>query len=256
MLTLISPAKKLNEAPTPPSLPTTTPALLEDAESLARTARRLSQKKLRELMSLSPALAKLNADRFKQMAIPARPEATTQAALLFAGDVFANLDARGLDAADLDFAQRHLGILSGLYGLLRPLDGIQPYRLEMGTRLATRRGANLYAYWGDRITRRVNQLLDGHEVKLLINLASKEYFKAVAPASLGAPVLHIGFREYRGGKPVTISFNAKRARGMLARYLVEQRVDHPDGLKGFDRAGYAHDAALSDQTTWTFSRPG
>jgi uncharacterized protein len=256
MLSVISPAKILNEEPPPPSLPLTTPALLDEAHRLAKTARNLTQKQLRELMKLSPKLAKLNADRFKQFAIPARPELLKQAALMFNGEAYASLDAPSLDADALAHAQQHLGILSGLYGLLRPMDGIQPYRLEMGTRLRTRRGASLYAFWGARITNRINEILAGHAHKHLINLASSEYFKAIKRSRLNAPVLTVDFREYRGGQPVMIGFNAKRARGLMARYIIDQRVDNLDGLRGFDAAGYAFDAALSGDETWTFSRPG
>ena len=175
---------------------------------------------------------------------------------MFAGGVYAGLDAPTVDASTLWWAQDHLGILSGLYGLLRPLDGIQPYRLEMGTRLKTRRGVGLYAFWGDRITRRINRILDGQADRTLVNLASVEYFKAVEPSRLRGPVLNVAFREYRDGKPKIISFNAKRARGLMARHIVENRVDQPEGLKGFDREGYAFDPALSDDDTWTFTRPG
>jgi cytoplasmic iron level regulating protein YaaA (DUF328/UPF0246 family) len=255
MLIVLSPAKRLDFAEPAQPLPATRPRLMDDTAALAVTARRQTQADLRRLMSISADLAKLNQARFKAF----DPEATdvgVQAALAFAGDVYQGLDARTLDAAAMDWAQDRLRILSGLYGLLRPLDRIQPYRLEMGTRLKTRRGSSLYDFWGDRISKRLNLDAADHADPTLINLASQEYFGAVDAKALKLPVITCHFREERDGESRIISFFAKRARGAMARFAIDERIERAQDLKAFDRDGYRYDRSTSTEFDWIFTRSG
>jgi cytoplasmic iron level regulating protein YaaA (DUF328/UPF0246 family) len=255
MIAVVSPAKKLDTAPIDLPLDPTQPQLLDQTELLMGTTRRLSPKALRSLMGISEKLAELNHHRFQSFATPFTPDNAKPAALTFNGDVYLGLDAGTLSTQDLAWAQDHVAILSGLYGLLRPLDLMQPYRLEMGTRLKTRRGKNLYAFWGQRITDRINTQLTGHADQTLVNLASNEYFKAVKLDKLSGVVVTPVFKELRDGGPKIISFMAKRARGEMTRFMVQQRLDRPEGLKDFSGSGYRFDSALSTPTTWTFTRP-
>ncbi|QBX37392.1 peroxide stress protein YaaA [Brevundimonas sp. S30B] len=255
MLIVLSPAKRLDFAEPKTPLPATRARMMEDAASLARTARRQTQADLRRLMHLSEDLAKLNQARFKAFD-PDSPDMGLQAAIAFAGDVYQGLDARSLDAEAMAFAQDHLRILSGLYGVLRPLDRLQPYRLEMGTRLKTRRGETLYDFWGDRISKQLNADAEGHADPTLVNLASQEYFGAVDAKALTLPIVTPQFREIRDGESRIISFFAKKARGLMARYAVEQRIENARDLKGFDRDGYRFDASASTETDWIFTRQG
>ena len=225
MLALLSPAKKLDFCAPATELPHTQPQFLEDTEQLLKKARRLSGQKLQDLMGISEALAPLNRERFQEIELPAVPEKGKQAALAFAGDTYVGLDAPSLSSEDLDYAQDHLGILSGFYGLLLPMYLIQPYRLEMGTRLKTRRGSDLYAFWGDRIRHQVEAQLTDHARPVLVNLASQEYFKATRPKAMSHRTITPGFYEMRPGGPKMISFLAKKARGMMARYMITQRID-------------------------------
>ena len=252
---LLSPAKRLDFAEPPADLPATRHRFVDDVKSLSVTARRQTQAELRRLMGISDDLARLNQQRFK--AFDAEADAGLQAALAFAGDVYQGLDARGMSAADLAWAQDRLRILSGLYGLLRPLDRIQPYRLEMGTRLKTRRGASLYDFWGDRISKQLNADAEGHDDPTLINLASQEYFGAVDARALKLPVVTCHFREPAkdgGGETRIVSFFAKKARGAMARFAVQNRVDRAEGLKDFTTDGYAFDKAASTDSDWIFTR--
>ncbi len=251
MLAVISPAKTLDYKRPLPPLEATRPAFAEDAATLARAAARLSAKRLGELMSISPALAKLNAGRFRGFAEqPERP-----ALFAFAGDVYIGLEAHSLDEPAVAFAQDHLRILSGLYGLLRPLDAIRPYRLEMGTRWAPGRKRDLYAWWQDRVAERLAGDLANAGGDTIINLASKEYWGAVAGRLPGGVrVIAIDFREHGPDGPRFNSFAAKRARGMMARYMCEQRLDDPQALKGFDSDGYSFDREASDEESWRFTR--
>ncbi len=249
MIAVISPAKSLDyKSPLPPIAPTR-PDFEADAATLAAAAAKMSAKKLGALMHISDGLAKLNADRFKSFdEAPERP-----AIFAFAGDVYTGFEVKSLDEEALLFAQDHLRILSGLYGLLRPLDEIRPYRLEMGTRWAPRR-KSLYAWWGDRIADRLRRdaAADGGAI---INLASKEYWSAVA-GRLGddVRVIEIDFREEGPNGPRFNTFAAKRARGMMARYICEHRLDDPEALKSFDSDGYAFDLEQSDTQRWRFTR--
>ena len=246
MIAVISPAKTLDYDSPLPALDPTQPRLEKEAETLAKAASHLTQKKLAQLMKISPALAKLNADRFRDFAdAPRRP-----AMFAFAGDVYTGLDAGSLDEAQIVFAQDHLRMLSGLYGLLRPLDAMRPYRLEMGTRWAPRR-AKLTDWWDGRIAALLADDVEEEGTGAVLNLASQEYWAAVEgrlPASVR--VIGVDFRD--GGR--FVSFHAKKARGMMARWLVEHRVTDTDGMKGFDTDGYRFDAGESTETLWRFAR--
>ncbi|MEM6788368.1 MAG: peroxide stress protein YaaA [Myxococcota bacterium] len=256
MLAVLSPAKSLNLDPIDAAAPATAPALMDDARSLMRTARGLTQKKIRALMGVSADLAKLNYDRYRSFELPFTPDNALPAALTFDGDVYRGLSARTLADDDLVWAQDHVAILSGLFGVLRPLDLVQPHRLEMGTRLKTRRGTNLYAFWGDRVTDRLNATLEGHDVPVLVNLASQEYFKVVRPARLAAPVVTCAFHDWKQGQePNVISFCAKYARGLMARFIIEQRVDRPKGLRDFALERYAFVPDQSTDDHLVFGRP-
>jgi cytoplasmic iron level regulating protein YaaA (DUF328/UPF0246 family) len=253
MLFLLSPAKSLDFSPAPPTVPSSLPRFPDDTAILGKRARRLTKADLRRLMHLSDALADLNRKRF-QAFDPADQDTGLQAAFAFNGDVYTGLQARALGADELAWAQDHLRILSGLYGLLRPLDRIQAYRLEMGVRLNTRRGATLYDFWGDRIARLLNEDLDGHPEPTIVNLASQEYFGAVDRKALRAPVVSPRFLEERDGEARIVSFFAKKARGAMARWAIEQRIEKAEDLKAFDRDGYRFRPDSSADEDWVFSR--
>ena len=252
MLLVLSPAKTLDLEPVP-NAPATRPQFARDTAELAGGARRLTRADLMELMSISPKLADLNWQRFRDFDA-ACAEGGVQAAFAFAGDVYEGLRARELDLPALDFAQRRLRILSGLYGLLRPLDCIQPYRLEMGTALPTGRGANLYDFWGDRIARALNKDAEGHEDPTLVNLASHEYFGAVDRRALKLPVLTCSFKDEKDGAPRVVAFFAKKARGAMARFAIDHRIDRAEGLKDFRGMGYRFRKSLSSPDEWVFAR--
>lgn len=255
MLILLSPAKNLAFDIEDTSPTSTTPALLKDAAELGDVTRRLSRAKLKSLMGISDKLAELNFDRFQAFRGEANAPGTRPAALAFNGDVYLGLDARTFSADDFAFAQDHIRILSGMYGLLRPLDAIEPYRLEMGSRLKTSRGRDLYTFWGDRIAREIGKSLAGKDERMVVNLASNEYFSAVDRAALGAPVVAPAFREEKDGKLRQLQFYAKRARGMMARWAVKHRITRATDLKDFDVDGYTYSPNGSDDTTWLFTRP-
>jgi cytoplasmic iron level regulating protein YaaA (DUF328/UPF0246 family) len=253
MLMVISPAKSLDFTRPDPHVPATGPAMSGDIAELAKVTRKLTKANLKRLMDISDALAQLNYERFQ--AFDPQSEDGVQAAMAFDGDVYDGLQARTLDKPGLAFAQKRLRILSGLYGLLRPLDLIQPYRLEMGTRLKTRRGASLYDFWGPRISVALNEAAEGAGEPVLVNLASQEYFGAVDREALKLPVVNCHFKELKGEEPAkVISFYAKRARGMMARFAIEERIDRAEGLKAFTAAGYAFDLAASTDEDWVFVR--
>lgn len=245
MLTVISPAKKLDldPLPLPEGIQPTVPRFAREASALARVARRLTVADLQALMGISEALGRLNRDRFR--AFDTAPAAIKPAALMFDGDTYAGLEAKTFSADALRYAQGHLRILSGLYGLLRPLDAIQPYRLEMGSRLATRRGANLYDWWGNRIARALRAEAAEAGTGIVLNCASVEYFGAVDARALKLRVVTPVFLEDRVGGAKTISFLAKRARGAMARFVVDNRLTDPADLRGFTTGGYAFDADQS-----------
>ena len=251
MIALLSPAKSLDYARPLPIEEVTRPRFADEAERLAAAAAKLSPKKLSALMGISDKLAKLNAERYAGFAeAPERP-----ALFAFNGDVYLGFEAHSLDEPAIIFAQDHVRILSGLYGLLRPLDAIRPYRLEMGTKWAPGRAKDLYGHWGKRIGEALAADLEAEGSGVIINLASKEYWHAVETAPpKGARIITIDFRE-EGPKGLRFnSFAAKRARGMMARYLCEHRIDRPEGLKGFDSDGYRYSADGSDEAVWRFVR--
>lgn len=252
MLVTLSPAKKLDL--TPVAIAATPPRWPEEAARLARTMRGLTLAELRALMDLSPDLARLNRDRFRAWADDPAPAAVKPAVLAFAGDTYVGLDAKTLSADDLRWAQDRLRILSGLYGLLRPLDGIQPYRLEMGSRLKTRRGANLYAYWGDRIADGLTEEARAQGIDTLLNCASEEYFHAARRPALKLRVVTPIFLEDRAGKRAVVSFFAKRARGAMARFVTENRIADPALIRDFAVGGYALDPESSTPDAPVFVR--
>lgn len=252
MLTVISPAKKLDMSAT--DLTPTLPAFQDDANRLAASARKLSAKNLGKLMSISDSLAQLNYDRFRDFAEASTPENAKPAALSFAGDTYTGLEAGSLDADEMAYAQDHLRILSGLYGLLRPLDAIQPYRLEMGSKLKTSKANSLYAYWGDKIAKALNAQADEIGTQHLINCASQEYFGAVDTGALTPGVITPTFLEDKPGGPKMVSFFAKQARGAMARFVIQNRVTTPDGLQDFDTGGYAYQPDQSTPTNPVFFR--
>lgn len=250
MLIVISPAKKLEW--TPRAVEMTTPIFQPDADHLAGVARGLSVAELQKLMSISENLASLNRDRFAHFH---DHDDLRPAALAFAGDTYTGLEAASLDADEMAFAQDHLRILSGLYGLLRPLDAMAPYRLEMGCRLATARGRSLYDYWGDRIAKALNEQARRLNTDTLINCASVEYFTAVKPEALRPRVITPQFLEEKPGGPKVVSFYAKQARGAMARFIVQNRVRDPEALRDFDTGGYRYEPDLSSPGKPAFYRP-
>ncbi|MEL7114619.1 MAG: peroxide stress protein YaaA [Pseudomonadota bacterium] len=252
MLVVISPAKRLDWAERAQTM--TAPEFQADAVRLAGHARALTLGKLKALMDLSDDLARLNRDRFRAFESEPSEDAKRPAALAFAGDTYQGLDAGSLDADALHYAQDHLRILSGLYGVLRPLDAIQPYRLEMGSRLKTRRGANLYDYWRDAPAKALNAAGEAAGTDVLVNCASQEYFGAVDRKKLKLQVIEPQFYEIKNGTPKMVSFFAKRARGSMARFIVERRVTEIDGLKDFDYGGYAFDPGASAGDKLVFTR--
>ena len=252
MLVTISPAKSLDLSPV--DLTPTAPQFADDAVRLAKTMRGQTLGQLRDLMGISDDLARLNRDRFKAFSDAPGPEAVKPAAWMFDGDTYQGLEAKTLEADDIAFAQDHLCILSGLYGLLRPLDAIQPYRLEMGSRLKTRRGANLYDYWGDTIAKALNARAAAVGTDTLINCASQEYFGAADRTALKLRVVTPQFLEVKDGRPRVVSFFAKRARGAMARFVVQHRLTEPEGIRDFATGGYRFDADLSSGGTWAFVR--
>ncbi len=255
MLILLSPAKNLNFEPANGAPRATKPAFLQDAHALSQTTKALTRAKIKSLMGLSDKLTDLNYERFQALDPTGKPEGLKQAALAFNGDVYLGLDAQSLTHDDLAFAQDHLRILSGLYGLLRPLDAIQPYRLEMGTKLKNPRGENLYDFWGDKIAKQIDKSLKGHDEPVVINLASNEYFGAVDRKALAAPVITPVFKEVKDGQAKTLSFFAKRARGLMARYAIQRRITRAADLKNFDAEGYTFQPDASSDDLWVFARP-
>lgn len=254
MLIFLSPAKSLDYK-TPAHVDAfTQPAYLAHSETLIDSLRRLSPADIAGLMSLSDPLALLNFNRYADWSLPFSPENAKQAVLAFDGDVYDGLAAKTLSADDLAFAQRHVRILSGLYGILKPLDLIQPYRLEMGTKFANRAGKDLYAFWGETLLEAINAELEAMPRPAVVNLASEEYFKAAVGRKIRGTVIHPVFEDWKNGRYKIISFYAKRARGLMTRHAVANRLADPEGLKAFDDDGYAYAPEVSDATTWVFRR--
>lgn len=254
MLFLLSPAKKL-DYDSPLHIEThTQPLFVDQAAGLIKVLKTKSAEDISELMSLSPALSELNVQRYAHWKRSFTQANSRQAVLAFNGDVYEGLEASTLSAKQLDWAQDHVAILSGLYGVLRPLDLMQPYRLEMGTKLANARGKDLYAFWGERISGWLNESLAEQGDDVLLNLASNEYFGAVKRKALNARVIDTEFKDLKNGQYKIISFYAKKARGMMARYVIKERLSNPEGLKDFNYAGYAYSAEHSKADQLVFLR--
>lgn len=256
MLMVISPAKDLDYTSSAPQFDCTQADLLAHAAELIDVCKTLTPADLSQLMDISDKLAGLNAARFGSWHLPFNSQNAKAALFAFNGDVYQGLQAQTLSAASVQYAQQHLRILSGLYGVLRPLDFMQPYRLEMGTALKTARGKDLYQFWGDIITATLNEQLERLDAPFLLNLASQEYFKAVRVKSLTRPVVDVQFKDLKNGQYKIISFFAKRARGLMARYVIEQQVQSLDGLRQFNLDGYYFSAEQSSQHSLVFLRDG
>ena len=254
MLAILSPAKTLDyETPLKTKL-NSQPIYGRESNQLIKTLRTFEPFEIASLMKISDKLADLNHKRYVAWRNKPAESKTRPAALAFKGDVYQGLEAESFNDNDLKFAQRHLRILSGLYGLLRPLDVIQPYRLEMGTKLKTSKGQNLYDYWGTKLTTGLNEALKESKEGTLVNLASNEYFGAVQPKLLEGSLLNIGFKEKRNGQLKFVSFSAKKARGLMAKFIIKERLKTPDDLKNFDLEDYKFNKKLSSELDWTFSR--
>ena len=254
MLFLLSPAKSLDYAPPASEVPHTLPQFVPQSKALIEVLRQKSPQQIAELMDLSDALSALNVARYQAWRPKFTEKNAKQAILAFDGDVYEGLDAQTLTSKELDWAQKHVAILSGLYGVLRPLDWMQPYRLEMGTALATDKGSNLYKFWGAQIADYLNAQLAQDKTPVIINLASQEYFKSVDRKTLKARVIECVFEDFKGGQYKIISFNAKRARGLMARFAIQNKISHPDGLLGFDAESYAYAPAVSEPERLVFRR--
>lgn len=255
MITLLSPAKKMKFGELETSLSPTKPRMGADTKALAKVAKTQSADDLKRLMHISDNLAALNAERFKAFHLDGKSNSAAPAGLTFDGDVYWGLDARNLDEDTLSYAQNHLRILSGLYGVLRPMDAIQPYRLEMGTKLATARGKSLYEFWDNKIAKSLKTDLADHADGTIVNLASNEYFKAVDKDTLGAPIINAKFLNVKDGKARALMYYAKFGRGLMARWIMENRVDRAEGLKDFNLENYTLDKAASTETELVFTRP-
>ena len=254
MLIFLSPAKSLDFTTPPHVADFSQPAFLDRSAQLVRKLRKLSPADIANLMDLSDSLALLNFNRYADWSQPFTPENAKQAVLAFDGDVYDGLAAKTLSAADLAFSQRHVRILSGLYGILRPLDLMQPYRLEMGTKFANAKGKDLYAFWGETLLDAINAELEALARPVSVNLASEEYFKAVIGRKLRGEVIQPVFEDWSAGRYKIVSFFAKRARGLMTRYAVLNRVEEPEGLKDFDVDGYTFVPEASDEKAWVFRR--
>lgn len=260
MLTLLSPAKKLNFDPLPfdvtdSALAITKPRLEKDTLEIAKVAKKQSADDLKRLMHISDKLAELNADRFQSFNLNGQSNSAKPAVLTFDGDVYWGLEAKSLSADTLSYAQDHLRILSGLYGALRPMDAIQAYRLEMGTKIVNPRGKSLYEFWGSNIANLLKSDMAGHDDQTIVNLASNEYFKAVDKNALDTPIIGANFLNIKDGEARALMYHVKFARGLMARWIMENRVEKANDLKNFDSAGYSFDASASSDTELIFTRP-
>lgn len=254
MLVVISPAKNLDLHSPLPKVPTSQPQMLPQAKQLVEQLRAMAPHQLSELMHLSDKLGQLNFERYQHWRTPFDTSNARPAVLTFAGDVYQGLAAQSFTREDFAFAQRHLRILSGLYGVLRPLDLIQAYRLEMGTRLPNSEGKDLYAFWGDTITQTLNQQIKKTGADALVNLASNEYFKSVKTKEMACEVIEPVFKDYKNGQYKIISFFAKKARGLMSAYIVRNKLTLCADIKRFDEGGYQYNEALSTANKWVFTR--
>ncbi len=254
MLILISPAKTLDFETPAKTRTATQPVFLEDSKQLIEELQKLPSNGVSKLMSISSRLGDLNHERFMNWRLPFTKNNAKQCVLAFKGDVYTGLDAQSLSKTELKFAQDHLRILSGLYGVLRPLDLMQAYRLEMGSSLKNERGTDLYSFWGDRITEAINQSLIAQNDNIVINLASNEYFKSVKPKQLNARIITPVFKDRKSGQYKLISFFAKKARGLMARYIIQNQLTDPEDIKTFDVTGYSFSKRLTKADKWVFTR--
>ncbi|MFT5675262.1 MAG: cytoplasmic iron level regulating protein YaaA (DUF328/UPF0246 family) [Paraglaciecola sp.] len=255
MLVVVSPAKNLDYQTAPVISDFSQPELLEHSQKLINRCRKLSPPAISSLMKISDKLAGLNANRYASWSLPFSQDNAKQALLAFNGDVYTGIDAQSFSPEDFEFAQQHMRILSGLYGLLKPLDLMQAYRLEMGTRLDTKRGTNLYQFWGDIITNKLNSAMEEQGDNLLVNLASNEYFKSVNGKKLQGEIVTPVFKDCKNGQYKVISFFAKKARGMMARFIVQNRLSEVKQLESFDLGGYRFDPTMAKNNELVFSRP-
>ena len=254
MLMVVSPAKDLDYQTPAPAIACSEPTLLAHSSELIQVCRKLKPLQLSQLMHISDKLAGLNAARFADWHLPFTVDNAKPALFAFNGDVYQGLDAASLTVGQVQYAQQKLRILSGLYGVLKPLDLMQPYRLEMGTALANKRGQNLYQFWGDIVTTELNQQLEQLNAPVLLDLASQEYFKVIRPKLLAKPVVKVQFRDFKNGDYKIISFFAKKARGMMARYVVTEQIDQLSGLKDFNLGGYQFNTESSSANELVFLR--
>ncbi len=254
MLTVISPAKTLDFESPALTDEFSQPAHLTQSRKLMRHLRKFSSPDLSKLMNVSSGIADLNVERNRRWKTPFTRDNAKQALFAFRGDVYIGLDADSMNADNIQFAQKHLRVLSGLYGLLRPLDLMQPYRLEMGSRLATDQGTNLYQFWDMRITKALNTELKAIDSNVLLNLASNEYFKAIKSKSLRGQIITPVFKDYHQGKYQIIGFFAKKARGLMARHIIDEQINEVEDIKNFSREGYIYDPSLSNDAEWVFTR--
>jgi len=255
MIHVISPAKSLDFESKAPISDFTIPAYLAEAQILVNKLNKTSKKRLREMMSISEALADLNVNRYQQWKSKKElSESSKQAIFSFTGDVYQGLDASSLTPSQVEYAQGRMFILSGMYGVLKPLDVMEPYRLEMGTSLKVGRASNLYEFWKDKPTEILNAGLKNHQEKVLINLASNEYFKVVNKKKIDGEIISPQFKDAKNGDYKIISFYAKKARGLMSRYLIENKISHSEQLEGFDLEGYRYNSELSKKNEPVFTR--
>jgi cytoplasmic iron level regulating protein YaaA (DUF328/UPF0246 family) len=254
MLVIISPAKTLDYITPSAITDYSLPMFVSDSAELIDQLKQLNPQEISNLMKISEKLANINFSRYLSWNSESTLDNAKQAVLAFKGDVYSGLDVESLSSKELNWAQNHVRILSGLYGLLRPLDLMQPYRLEMGTNFKTNRGKDLYEFWGNKITSKLNQTLHKDNYDVIINLASKEYFKAIKSASLEARIVTPVFKDWKNDKYKIISFFAKKARGMMSRYIIQRKIQDPEEIKLFDTGGYKFDSSESTKNEWIFTR--
>ncbi len=254
MITILSPAKKMNDQVPYGNDHYTLPQLIEDSKILVEELQKHSPEELSQLMQISHDIATMNYERYIRWDTPFTPQNASQALFAFKGQAYQGLKAHDFSQEDITFAQDHLRILSGLYGILRPRDLIMPYRLEMGTKLINPHGKDLYEFWNNKITKALNKALSSHDQKVVVNLASNEYFKSIKPGQLKADIVTPVFREEKGNQYKTIAVYAKIARGMMTQYIIQNRIDDPRDIKGFDWQGYAFTPSMSTESKWIFVR--
>ncbi len=254
MIITLSPSKGQDFEQAAPTKTYSIPAQLRASEELVDNLKLLSPIDIKELMSISDNLSKLNVQRYKDFTTPFNPQNAKQALFAFKGDVYAGINTGSMQQADFEYAQDHLRILSGLYGCLKPMDLMQAYRLEMKTKLATQKGGNLYQFWGDSITKELNLALEKEDEKIVVNLASNEYWKSIKSQQLKASVINVAFKENKDGKSRIIAIFAKKARGMMSDYIIRNRIENIEGIKEFDYEGYKFDKQQSSELQLVFSR--